>query len=327
MSAISEISRIRNAKIGIGESIKGKGVSVPVAARIDEMPALIDRIPQGAELPELDNPGTAADLMHGKELIGGSGDIVTGSFSLDNEVRAQEILIQRIRESLQGKVGGGGITPSGTIEISENGEYDVTGYAIASVSVESGGDNDLPEGYTQVDFIELNGEQLVDLLVKGNQDTRITCAFTWSGSTQNHVFGCASDGNTASITSYMNGSFRFGAKSATKTIQKNNDLLPCYVRMDKTMIGVTSSNTTISGVEDFETPGTLLLGGARNSEGDLPTNGIVGRILHYNQWQGAEQILKLVSVVSAEGVYRFYDKISKTFFDSITDTPLGGGNF
>jgi hypothetical protein len=37
-------------------------------------------------------------------------------------------------------------------------------------------------------------------------------------------------------------------------------------------------------------------------------------------------VLKLVPVVNAEGQYRFFDLASKTFFDSITDTALSGGN-
>ena len=189
-----------------------------------------------------------------------------------------------------------------------------------------GGGGELPSGYTRVDFIEFSGEQLIDTGIIGNQDTQISASFTWGNATQNHLFGCASSDNTASVTSYMNGSWRFGDKSATKTIVKNNTILPYAARVNKSMIGVTGSNTIISGVNDFETIGTLLLGGARNSSGALPISGLVGRVFYFNLWQGDEQVMKLVPVVSADGVYRFWDMVSKTFFDSITDTPLDGGN-
>lgn len=199
--------------------------------------------------------------------------------------------------------------------------------AVITGTMESGGggSGNLPEGYRQVDFIEFNGKQLVDTGFIGNQDTQITCSFTWGNAVQNHVFGCASSDNTASITSYMNGSWRFGAKYATKSLNKNNTLLPYTARINKTMIGITGSNTNISDVADFETPATLLLGGARNASGALPSSGLVGRVCYFNLWQGEEQVLKLVPVT--DGVtYRFFDMVSKTFFDSITDTPLDGGN-
>lgn len=189
----------------------------------------------------------------------------------------------------------------------------------------SGGDSDLPIGYKQCDFIEFNGKQLVDTGIIGNQDTQIRTSFTWGGSTQNHVYGCASPGNTASITSYMNGSWRFGSKSATKTIQKNNTLLPYSTCVNKTMIGVTGSNTSISGVEDFETVATLLLGGARTADGGLPGSGIVGRVFEFRIWDGDTLVMEMIPVTDGT-TYRFWDEVSKTFFDSITDTPLDGGN-
>lgn len=188
-----------------------------------------------------------------------------------------------------------------------------------------GGDSGLPDGYSQVDFIELNGKQLVDTGIIGNQNTRIRTSFTWGSSTQNHVYGCASSNNTASITSYCNGSWRFGSKSATKTIAKNSNALPYSVYVDKTTIGVTGSITAISGVADFETIGTMLLGGARSSNGSLPGSGIIGRIFYFYVWSGDTEVMKLVPVTDGT-VFRFYDMVSKAFFDSITDTPLDGGN-
>lgn len=188
-----------------------------------------------------------------------------------------------------------------------------------------GGDSELPVGYSRVDYIEFTGGQLVDTGIIGNQDTQITVNFTWGSDKQNHVFGCASSGNTASITSYTNGSWRFGNKSATKTIQKNNTLLPYSACVNKTMIGVTGSNTSISGVLEFETVATLLLGGARAADGGLPTAGIVGRVFDFRIWDGDTPIQKLIPVTDGTA-YRFWDDVSKTFFDSFTDTPLSGGN-
>lgn len=226
---------------------------------------------------------------------GGSGE---PTIDLSAEIIEQEELIEQIKTALENKTAGGD-APSA---------------------------DGIPSGYSRVDFIEFTGNQLIDTGIIGNQDTQITASFTWGNATQNHLFGCASSDNTASITSYMNGSWRFGAKAASKTITRNNTVLPYAVYMNKTRIGVTGSNTDISGVADFETIGTMLLGGARSSSGALPSSGLVGRIFYFNVWQGDEQAMKLVPVVSADGVYRFWDIISQTFFDSIVGDALGGGN-
>lgn len=204
--------------------------------------------------------------------------------------------------------------------------HDKSGAVITgTMAAGGGGGGGLPDGYSQVDFIEFNGEQLVDTGLIGNQNTRIRTSFTWGNTTQNHVYGCASSDNTASITSYCNGSWRFGNKSATKTIARNNTVLPYSSYVDKTMIGVTNSSTAISDVNDFETIATLLLGGARNASGALPASGIVGRIFDFRVWDGDTQVMRLVPVTDGT-IFRFYDMVSQEFFDSITDTPLDGGN-
>ena len=188
-----------------------------------------------------------------------------------------------------------------------------------------GGSGDLPAGYSRVDYIQFNGASWIDTGIIGTQDTQINARFTWENSTQRHLFGCTSSDNTASITSYMNGSWRFGNKSATKTFSNKNPMLPYSALVNKTTISITNSATSISGVNTFETVGTLLLGGARDSDGTLPSVGIVGKVYFFAIWQGEELVRKLVPVTDGT-VFRFYDMVSKAFFDSITDTPLDGGN-
>ena len=189
-----------------------------------------------------------------------------------------------------------------------------------------GGNSDLPAGYRRCDYIQFSGSQWVDTGIIGNQDIQINVSFTWESSTQRHLFGCTSSDNTASITSYMNGSWRFGNKSASKSFSLKEPKLPYTALVDNTMISTVISNSAISGVNDFETVGTLLLGGARDSDGSLPSVGIVGKVFYFNLWQSGTPVLKLIPVVSADGVYRFFDLVSKEFFDSLTTTPLGGGD-
>ena len=71
--------------------------------------------------------------------------------------------------------------------------------------------------------------------------------------------------------------------------------------------------------------GVLLLGACRNSNGTLGASQFIGKIFFFAMLEGDEQVLKLVPVTDGT-VFRFYDMMSKVFFDSITDTPLDGGN-
>lgn len=235
-----------------------------------------------------------------------------------------------IEVNVPDKIPDGYIKPEGTFDITKNGEHDVAQYEKVNVNVAASGGapsiDGIPDGYARCDYIQFSGNQLVDTGIIGNQNTQINAVFTWEGTAQRHLFGCADSENTKSITSYMNGSWRFGNKYQSKTLNSKNPKLPYSALVNKSTISLNSSVTSISGVNDFETIGTLLLGGARDGDGTLPGVGITGKVFCFTLWQGEEQVFKLVPVVSAEGVYRFWDTVSQTFHDSITDTPLGGGN-
>ena len=60
----------------------------------------------GVELPELENPGTAQDLMAGKQLLDGAGQVVEGAFSIDAELAEQAALIAEIQAAVQNKIAG-----------------------------------------------------------------------------------------------------------------------------------------------------------------------------------------------------------------------------
>lgn len=207
--------------------------------------------------------------------------------------------------------------------------HDKTGAPIVG-TMESGGSGggapDLPDGYMHAGYIRFNDAQIVDTGIIGTQDTKIKVIFTREDDAGMYLYGCASSGNTASITAYLSssGSWRFGAKSANRALTADPELVHTSIQ-SKTGVVAISPNNTYSGVTAFETVGSLLIGSARNSSGTVGVASYVGKIFLFQMWEGSTEVLHLSPVVSTDGVYRFYDKVSGNFFDSITDTPLDGG--
>ena len=301
---------------------------------LEEVLAMANGLPDAGgtlELPELANPADASEVFSGKEYITANGIKRSGSFTISDEITAQDALIAQIKAAIAVKAAGLP-TQEKTVEITENGTHEIVpdvGYALSkavvNVNVEGAESIDgIPAGYARCDYIYFNIAQIVDTGVICNQNTKIRISFARERSAQHYLFGVASSGNTASVTAYLGGSWRFGNKSATKTPTTNADMI--YSGMvDKAQISVTGAASTISSVNNFETVGTLLLGACRSSDGSVSTAQFQGKVFHFAMWQGEEQVLKLVPVTDGTA-YRFFDLVSKTFFDSITDTALEGGN-
>ena len=184
----------------------------------------------------------------------------------------------------------------------------------------SGGET--PE-YTRVGYIQFTGEQTIDTGIVCTQDTKIKIVFTREKSAQHYLLGVASSDNTASVTAYLGGSWRFGNKTATKTLTANEDMVYSGI-IDNSQITITGSKTTISSVNDFETIGSLILGTCRNANGSIGDSQFIGKIYVFEIWNGEEQVLKLEPVINKNGVYGFLDSVSGNFLTSITDTQLEG---
>ena len=187
-------------------------------------------------------------------------------------------------------------------------------------------DSEIPAGYARVGFIKFTGAQVINTGIIGNQDTKIRILFSRDSSDAMYLYGVTSSGNTASITAYMTttGAWRFGSKSMNRTITADADIIHLAI-VQKTGIKSAGGTSSYSGVTDFETPGSIALGGVRQTDGSFDPQ-LIGKVLIFEMWSGAEQVRRLIPVVSAESVYRFWDTVSETFFDSLTSTPLDGGN-
>lgn len=242
-----------------------------------------------------DATAVAEDIMKDKTAYVGLGK-VTGTFTLNSEISSQNTLIANIKEALKGKAASGGGSPA---------------------------------EYTRVDCVKFTGDQIVDTGIICTQDSKIRILYTKDSSDAMYMYGVVNSDNTASVTAYMTsggGSWRFGNKYSAKAITSNEELVHTAI-VTKNSIIRGEHIASLSSVNEFETIGTLLIGAVRNADGSVANAQFIGKVLCFEIWQGEEQVLKLVPVVNKDGVYGFYDEISETFFESITDTPLGGGNF
>lgn len=252
----------------------------------------------GVELPALTNEGAAADLMEGKQLISGAGEVVSGSFTLRGEMTEQSALLARIKSALAGKAAGGG-----------GGDVQIEG---------------LPKGYVRAGYIQFNADQAVDTGIIGNQNTKIKCLYTRETSSSAYLYGCASSDNTAAITAYFGGNWRFGSKATTVTPTTSEDLINTSIQ-DKTGVDRITANGGYSGVTAFETIGTLLLGACRNANGSVGTSVYRGKVFLFEIWQSSELVCKLVPVVSMDGEYALWDTVSQKFAESLKGNPFNGG--
>lgn len=189
------------------------------------------------------------------------------------------------------------------------------------------GDSDLPSGCRRVSYIKFESEQIVDTGIVCNQDTKIRILYNRESTGAEYLYGVASSGNTASVTAYLsnNGSWRFGNKYSARPHTVQADIIR-NATVTKSGILHETGTATLSGVSDFETVGTLLIGSCRNADGTIGTAQYNGRVYLFEMWSGETQILKLIPVVDADGNYHFYDAIGKKLFNSITSVPLKGGN-
>lgn len=76
---IQKLDKTLETKAAIRQAIVGKGQAVEDTDPFESYPEKISAIQTGVQLPELANPGSAADLLAGKQLVDQYGNPLTGT--------------------------------------------------------------------------------------------------------------------------------------------------------------------------------------------------------------------------------------------------------
>ncbi len=186
------------------------------------------------------------------------------------------------------------------------------------------GSTDLPAGYTQLEYVTADGNQYFDTGILIEKSYEIRSRFTPTvGSKFLYGVRNATSNDTASITGYMSGNWRFGSKAISKTLSLNRVHTVIQNVSGLTVDGTTTTYPAQSA--DFTTPDTLLFGTARNYDGISPSRfvgNIYGfRIIDENQ----KDIMNLIPAKNSSNVSGFYDLVSGNFFTSITGTDFDAG--
>lgn len=189
--------------------------------------------------------------------------------------------------------------------------YKPSEMAGAIASITTGGE--APE-YTQVSYIKFNADMRFDTEIIGNQDTKIKIVYTRDSDGAFYMYGVANSGNTASITAYLSsgGTWRFGAKGASYNVAVNEDLVHTAI-VSKTSITRVGTTSSFSGVADFETIGSIILGACRNPNGAVGVAQYIGKIYEFKIWDGDTLVLDFKPCVNSDGIYGFYDEVKQKF--------------
>jgi len=193
----------------------------------------------------------------------------------------------------------------------------------------------LPEGYTQYEYLRSNGTQYIDLGYKGNWNTKVEVKFkyhtTTSATGSGRIFG--------SRTSSSSNAFAIGTSSGIVSAT-NNKVFWCYdwqsfYVVDDIQFGLDEWKTIIFSATEHKVDGTTYGDDYNITEFETPSNlmlfafdngGTIGvgyiDIAYCKLWNNWVLVRDLIPCKNGSNVIGMYDKVSETLL-----TNAGTGTF
>nr|DAK59068.1 MAG TPA: hypothetical protein [Caudoviricetes sp.] len=185
----------------------------------------------------------------------------------------------------------------------------VPGYVRVKIERETKPASRLPEGYTEVQYIQSTGAQYVDTGFKPNQDSRVLIKLSTSETGSHTVFGAdlgwTDDGFALGV-----GFTHYGKE--TGTISGLNNGSPHEVDFNKNIISMDGNPVLTMGNSTFSVPHNLALF-ANNRAGGIQEKTTM--VLYYCQiYNGNIVIRDYIPCKNAAGAVGLYDLIGQKFY-------------
>lgn len=213
-------------------------------------------------------------------------------------------------------VSGGTITPTFS-DLKELQNDTAVGITLPSdIDVGGGGTSILPDGYTQLEYIQSSGTQYINTQFNPNQNSKIICKAEWipSSSGTSYLFGAeASSKNKSFLFAGYNGRYRIVYGSDEEYFTNTSFNQPITIIMDRNSCDVNNVETISATASTFETGYPVFL--FSGNRGGSPYGTYSGKIYSCSIYDANNTLVRnFIPCKNEEGTVGMYETVNSQFY-------------